>query len=219
LKKLKLATIAVAIGVISGCGAVNNSLVEKTQTVEYYRIFDIQTDIDRQTIAELASYGLGQNVNSAEESQPLMIGYQAPEKAGQFDLVNPFEGHQLESLMGANSFKMVVCKDATWIAKAKREVVGSDNLDLTACLFPYKNEHAEGYHLNLYAQFSKKTGGLEQISRSMADAMVGTPEEWTEKTFLDIVRKIQDEAGATVSYLEGYPKLQGTPWLDTGSNI
>lgn len=53
-----------------------------------------------------------------------------------------------------------------------------------------------------------------QISRNMASAMVGTPEEWTEKTFLDIVRSIRKAAGAEVAYLEGYPKLSGTPWLD-----
>lgn len=58
-----------------------------------------------------------------------------------------------------------------------------------------------------------------QISRELASAMVGTPEEWTEKTFLDIVRQIKSETEAEITYLEGYPKLQGTPWLDTGEEI
>ena len=62
--------------------------------------------------------------------------------------------------------------------------------------------------------FTKEEGGLQQLSRSMAYAMVGTPEEWTEKTFLDIVRTIRDEAGADIQYLEGFPKMAGTPWLD-----
>jgi len=53
-----------------------------------------------------------------------------------------------------------------------------------------------------------------QISRSLASAMVGTSEEWTEKTFLDIVRSIHKATGAEITYLEGYPKLSGTPWLD-----
>ncbi|MCL2906256.1 hypothetical protein [Shewanella fodinae] len=66
----------------------------------------------------------------------------------------------------------------------------------------------------MYATFSKSEGGLMQLSRSLANAMVGTPEEWTEKTFMDIVRAIQKETGAEISYLEGYPKLSGTPWLD-----
>ncbi|SJN19156.1 hypothetical protein FM109_02185 [Vibrio casei] len=58
-----------------------------------------------------------------------------------------------------------------------------------------------------------------QISRSMSDAMVGTSEEWTEKTFLDIVREIRKETYAKITYLEGYPKMHGTPWLDSEDNI
>ncbi len=41
--------------------------------------------------------------------------------------------------------------------------------------------------------------------------MVGTSEEWTEKTFLDIVREIRKETYAKITYLEGYPKMHGTP--------
>ncbi len=58
-----------------------------------------------------------------------------------------------------------------------------------------------------------------QISRSMASAMVGTPEEWTEKTFLDIVRSIREKTGAEVAYLEGEPEMSGTPWLDQKAGI
>jgi len=53
----------------------------------------------------------------------------------------------------------------------------------------------------------------------MASAMVGTPEEWTEKTFLDIVRQIKKDTDADIKLLEGYPVLQGTPWLDNGEAI
>lgn len=53
-----------------------------------------------------------------------------------------------------------------------------------------------------------------QLSRDIAQAMVGTPEQWTEKTFLDVVRTIRARTGAEVSFLEGQPELVGTPWLD-----
>lgn len=43
--------------------------------------------------------------------------------------------------------------------------------------------------------------------------------QWTEKTFLDIVRKIRADTGAEIAYLEGYPKVQGTPWLDSGETV
>ena len=54
-----------------------------------------------------------------------------------------------------------------------------------------------------------------QISRDMANAMVGTPEEWTEKTFLDIIRSIRATTGAEVALLEAQPEVAGTPWLDS----
>ncbi len=54
----------VAVVLFTGCGAANNALVSKTKSVEYYRIFDIKTKIDRDSISELASNGLGRNVNN-----------------------------------------------------------------------------------------------------------------------------------------------------------
>jgi hypothetical protein len=37
--------------------------------------------------------------------------------------------------------------------------------------------------------------------------------------FADIVPKIKANTQAQVPYLEGYPKVQGTPWLDSGEKI
>ncbi|ELR64808.1 hypothetical protein C942_01898 [Photobacterium marinum] len=213
----------VAVGIalsllLSGCGSVNNVLVEKTKNVEYYRIFDIKTDADRYEIAESASDGLGRNVNDAQEARPIPTSAELPEKPGRFALENPFKGSKFAAFAssgGQLGVKVATCEGASWTAKANREISGSSNLNLTACLFPYN----EGYHLDLYATFTKKEGGLLEISRQMSNAMVGTPEEWTEKTFLDIVRQIKAETGATITYLEGYPKLSGTPWLDEGDDI
>ena len=74
--------------------------------------------------------------------------------------------HLLEMAGGAGGlgFRMATCDEASWTAKAQRQVAGSNNLNLTACLFQYK----DGYHLNLYAVFTKQEGGLMQISRDMA---------------------------------------------------
>jgi len=197
---------------LGGCGAVNNALVEKTKTVEYYRIFDLKTDAARDVVAEAASNGLGKNVTDAQEATPIPETATPPDEPGRFKLVNPLAGSSLAALAGGGGglgIKVATCEGAIWTASAKREITDSD-LKLTACLFQYK----QGYHLDVYAAFSKKEGGLMQISRSLASKMVGKPEEWVEKTFLDIVLSIQKETGAEVTYLEGQPKLQGTPWLD-----
>jgi hypothetical protein len=198
---------------VTGCGTVNNALVTKTKTVEYYRIFDVRTQADRQMVIDAASNGLGKNVSDAQEATPISDSADLPAKPGRFRLVNPLENSQFAAFAaggGSVGFKIATCSGAAWTAKAIRNVAGSNHLDLTACLFPY----AEGYHLDLYAVFTKEEGGLMQLSRSMANAMVGTPEEWTEKTFLDVVRTIKADTNAEIKYLEGFPKMSGTPWLD-----
>jgi len=208
--------IVVTIVMLSGCGGMNNALVEKKKSVEYYRIFDIKTAADRSTVAEAASDGLGRNVKSADEANPIPNFSEPPEKPGRFQIVSPLAGTKFEKLAsmgggGGLAFKTASCDGAVWTAKAERSIDGDSNLMLSVCLWQYK----EGYHLDTYAIFRKTEGGLAQISRSMAHAMTGTPEEWTEKTFLDIVRSIRKATGAEITYLEGYPKLSGTPWVDS----
>jgi len=133
-------------------------------------------------------------------------------------LVNPFANSNsslagiaaLSAGGGSLGIKIAQCDGAVWTAKANRRIKRRSNLNLTACLWQYK----DGYHLDLYANFQKEEGGVLEISRQMANAMVGTPEQWTEKTFLDIVRSIQSKTNAQITFLEGYPELSGTPWLD-----
>lgn len=217
MQKTRFAASALMTLALAGCGSLNNSLVEKTKTVEYYRIFNIETNSHRSSVIAAASDGLGQNINNATENTPIPSFSKPPSEPGRFKLINPFEGSSMAALAAASgaSIKMASCEGAVWVAQANRDVEGSDSLRITACLWEYEG----GYHLDTYATFKKQTGGLMQISREMAQAMVGTPEEWTEKTFLDIVRKVKSETGAEITYLEGYPNLQGTPWLDTGEEI
>lgn len=206
--------IIVACLILSGCGTINNTLVEKNKTVEYYRIFDIKTDASRYTVSDAASNGLGKNVNDAQEARPIPMETEPPTKPGRFKLEDPFKGTRLGVLANAGGnigFKVATCDGAVWSAKATRDIDGDSNLTLTACLFEYKG----GYHLDLYAIFGKTEGGIMQISRNMAHAMVGTPEQWVEKTFLDIVREIKKQTGAEINFIEGYPTPSGTPWLDT----
>lgn len=206
---MSLAAIAV---LMTGCGSVNNALVEKQKTVEYYRIFDLKTKSDREAVADAASNGLGANISNAEESSPIPSFATPPEQPARFKLVNPFAGTAMAAFVG--NMKTATCDDAVWTAKATRDVAGSNNLKITACLFQYK----DGYHLDVYGVFNKTVGGLMQIVRSGASAMVGTPEEWTEKTFLDIVRNIRKVTGAEVTLLEASPKMSGTPWLEADTS-
>ena len=210
---LKALAIISAGAVLTGCGTANNYLAEKTKSVEYYRIYDIKTSAPKKDVIKAASNGLGRNVNNSQESTPIPTSATPPDSPGRFTLVNPFKGTNMSAfahMAGVSNTQIATCENSAWTAKAERRVAGSNRLSLTACLFPYK----EGYHLNLYAVFVKQEGGLLQISRDMANAMVGTPEEWTEKTFLDVVRNINANVNAKIALLEAEPELAGTPWLD-----
>jgi len=104
---------------------------------------------------------------------------------------------------GGVSMKVANCEGAVWTARAQRTISGSSNLNLYGCLYKYK----AGYQLDAYAVFQKKEGGLYQVSRNVAYAMVGTPEEWVNKTIVDMVHSIESHAHATVVHLEGQPEL------------
>ena len=152
-------------------------------------------------------------MNNAQEATPIPRNAGVPEVPGRFALINPLEGSKLAALVGGAGtlgLQVATCNGAVWTAKAERKVTGSNRLDLTACLFQYK----DGYHLDLYAVFVKEEGGLFQISRDLANSMVGTPEEWTEKTFLDVIRNINAKTESTITLLEAQPEVSGTPWLD-----
>jgi hypothetical protein len=91
-------------------------------------------------------------------------------------------------------------------------VRGTEDMNLVACLFPYKS----GYHLDMYAVFTKPEGGLMQWPRRLTEVFLGTPEKFTDATMMDVVRAIREGTGANVSLVEAKPNLAGTPWLEPG---
>ncbi|MCL2161346.1 MAG: hypothetical protein FWH56_05600 [Betaproteobacteria bacterium] len=220
MKLLVIALTSASLLVLAGCGSTNSALAQKNQTVEYYRIFDIKATASKQSIAKAASKGMARNVNNVSEAMPIPISGEIPETPGRLTIVNPLAGNpQLAALAagggGSLGLRMASCEGASWTARGERVVSDYNSTKLTACLFQYK----DGFHLDLYAVLVKKTGGLFQLSRSMADAVVGTPEEWTERTLLDIVRSIHSETGAEITLLEAQPEISGTPWLDGGKPL
>lgn len=212
IMKYSIAMATMVLG-LTACGTTNSYFSTKTSNVEYYRIFDIKTDASRPQVIKAASSGLGRNVSSASEATPIPSSAELPAVPGRFKLSRPFEGSNLALLVGGAgkiSLQIASCEGSIWNAKAQRNVNNSNTVELTACLFQYRG----GYHLDLYAVLTKQEGGILQISRDLAFSVVGTPEQWTEKTMLDIARSIHFATAAEVTLLEAQPELSGTPWLD-----
>jgi hypothetical protein len=197
-----------AMTVLAGCSTDSGSrFASRDTTVEYYRVFDIKTDAAAQAVAQAATDGIGRNVKDASIATP---SAEATDLPGHFKMADP-----TSAAPGTAVDKSPSCEGASWTAKAAPHVRGGDNMNMVACLFPYKN----GYHLDMYAVFTKSDGGWLSWPRRVGGMMFGTPEKFTENTMLDIVRSIRTTTKAQVSLVEAKPNLPGTPWLEGGAPL
>jgi hypothetical protein len=203
------AVASVVAATLTGCSTESgsNPLASRSTTVEYYRVFDIKTEVPAQTVAKAATDGINRNVKDAVVATPPEV--EATELPGHFKIADPTSAPP-----GAAVAKGPSCDGAAWTAKATPRVRGTEDMNLVACLFPYKS----GYHLDMYAVFTKPEGGIMQWPRRLSDVVLGTPEKFTESTMMDVVRAIRESTGANVSLVEAKPNLAGTPWLEPGKN-
>lgn len=202
---------------LAGCGGMNSYLNNTQQTVEIYHIFDIKTSADTTLVAKAATEGLSRNTNSITSVLPLQLDKKVAAQPARFkieDLSATFGGSAGAMMKmaaaqgGSMGTKVANCEGSVWSSKAKRTITGSSDLTLYSCLYKYKG----GYNLDVYAIFSKQEGGMYQISQSVANSMVGTPEEWVNKTIVDTVSAIEKATAAKIVYLEGQPDINNLPW-------
>jgi outer membrane murein-binding lipoprotein Lpp len=205
---MTVSAAAVTAATLAGCSTGNgsNPLASHSTTVEYYRVFDIKTDVPAPSVAKAATDGINRNVKDAVVAAP--PGVEATELPGHFKIADPTSAPP-----GAPVAKGPSCDGAAWTAKATPRVRGTEDMNLVACLFPYKS----GYHLDMYAVFTKPEGGIMQWPRRLSGAFLGTPEKFTESAMMDVVRAIRESTGANVSLVEAKPNLAGTPWLEPGT--
>ncbi len=182
-----------------------------------YHVFDIKTSAGTAVVAKAAADGLSRNTNDISTNLPLQLNAVVPTTPGRFTIVDigaKLSGTGMGALMqlssvqnGGASMKAASCEGAVWTARAQRTIANSSNLTLYGCLYRYRG----GFHLNTYAVFQKTEGGLTQVSRDIAHSLVGTPEQWVNKTILDMTRQIEVNTQSTVVHLEGQPELGSTP--------
>lgn len=213
-----IAVLATGIA-LSACSAVNTTLAERREVVEMYHVFDIKTKIDTATIAKATSDGLSANTNNIQTAMPLQLGKAVPATPGRFSIEDVAAGMNgqnsamlkiLANQSGGVGLKVANCEGAVWTSKAVRNITGSNNLTLYSCLYKYR----DGYNLDMYAVFTKESGGLYQVIREGANAIAGTPDAWVNKTIMDTVRSIERAAGARAVHVEGQPELGPLPAAD-----
>jgi hypothetical protein len=218
MKKIALVILPVIVA-LAGCATGNSYLANRSTTVEMYHIFDIKTKAGTSEVVKAAADGLAQNTSDIHQVTPLQMGKTVPVEPGRFVIDDvgaklAASNTGLGALMqmgamqnGGVSMKAAKCDDAVWTSRAQRSVAGSSNLTLYSCLYKYQ----AGYRLDTYAVFNKTEGGLYQVSRDIANSLVGTPEQWVNKTILDTVHAIENATGAKAVRLEGQPELTDLP--------
>ena len=218
MKKLALVILPVIV-TLTGCASGNSYLANRNSTIEMYHIFDIKTTAETSVLTKAAANGLAQNTNDVNQVSPLQMGKTVPVEPGRFVIedigaklagANPGLGAMMQMAAmqnGGVSIKAAKCDDAVWTSRAQRSIAGSSHLTLYSCLYKYQ----AGYRLNTYAVFKKTEGGLYQVSRTIANSLVGTPEQWVNKTILDTVRSIENATGSKAVRLEGQPELIELP--------
>lgn len=216
---IPISLIAIAAAALSACSAVNSTLAERSESVEIYHVYDVKTSVDTAIIAKAASDGLAANTNNVQAAMPLQIGKTVPVTPGRFSIDDVAAGmngqnsamlRMLSNQSGGLGMKIANCADAVWTSKAVRNISGSNNLTLYTCIYKYKS----GYNIDLYAVFTKQSGGLYQVIREGANAIAGTPEEWVNKTITDTVRSVERAANARAVHVEGQPDLGPLPAAD-----
>jgi hypothetical protein len=219
MKKLVLAFVVPALTVLTGCATGNSYMANRSSTVEMYHIFDIKTAAGTSAVVKAAADGLAQNTNDIHQVTPLQMGKTVPVEPGRFVIEdvgaklaasNTGLGAMMQMAAmqnGGVTLKAAKCDDAVWTSRAQRSIAGSSNLTLYNCLYKYQ----AGYRLDTYAVFNKTEGGLYQVSRDIANSLVGTPEQWVNKTILDTVHAIENATGAKAVRLEGQPELIDLP--------
>ncbi|VTU42034.1 MULTISPECIES: hypothetical protein [unclassified Variovorax] len=218
-KSIHVTVAVAAVLILAGCGSVNSTLAKRHETVEHYHVFQVKTRATPDAVIKATADGLARNTNSVVQNRPLQMGAKVPETAGRFQLVDPaaaLGGTSLGAIMamqggaGASIPRVAKCDGAVWTSRANRSVSGSDNLTLYTCIYRYK----DGYELNMYAVFQKASGGLSGLARDAVASAIGTPEEWTNKTILDMARSVESATGAKVEYVEGQPEIGAVPKVD-----
>jgi hypothetical protein len=198
---MKRVMIAAVVGTaLAGCSTgAGEMFASRDRTVEYVRVFDIKTEAPRPAVLHAASEGISRNILNATLATPL------PETADVLDQPGRFKLAETPgAARGPN------CEGASWTAQARPDVRGTPDMHIVACLYPYKT----GYHLDMYAAFSKQEGGWLAWPRRATGLVLGTPEKYAEKTMLDLVRTIRETTKAQVALVEARPDVTGTPWLE-----
>ncbi len=217
-KLFRAASIGIACTLLASCASTNAVLTERTQLVEYYRVFSFDgSTAPRAKMIEAARTGIAMSGVTVTDARPIPPA-QMPERPGRYQATDPLKTTQFAAFAGqaAGLLKSADCQGAVWTARTIRGL-GDDSAVLYLCMWEYRG----GYNLDVYGNYLVTEGGIsvKRLGRALAQPLVGTFEQTLERLVNDVAREMQTASGVKVLFVEGYPEPTGESWWTQSRSI
>ena len=198
MKKAARMVLSMALG---GCAAMKPTY----QTESSFVIYDVRpAGIDRTQLLDAVQAAVQKSASKARVMRDIPPAT-LPETPGRFELKDSFANSNLGALMAAQGQAMRVptCQNALMtIASDDTSMAGyGEKTTFFLCLLPYR----EGYHIDIYATFTRASGGFspEALTSATVRSMTGDSSQIIPRTMMDI-RKAAESIGGQVTVVDRY---------------
>jgi hypothetical protein len=189
--------------ILVGCASVTSTI--ETQTG--YSIYDVKPaeGVTASKIGDAIKVALQKNMNRVQLTN-MIPPATFPEKPGRFQVSNPLKGTAFGALaaQSGQSLEIPSCEGSLLTATAQNTSMsryGEGNV-FFLCLLPYQG----GYHIDIYTQFKKRSGGIspQALGATLARSVVGDSSQLVPRTINAVVESVE-AAGGKTKLIEQYP--------------
>ena len=189
------------VSVLSGCASMRPTY----QTESTYIIYDVQpASVDRNQLLNTVLEAVQKNSSKVRVNRDIPPA-ELPEKPGRFELKEPFGNSNLGALMAAQgqNVRVPVCKNSLMTISSDDNSMSQygERTTFFLCVLPYK----DGYHIDIYATFTRSSGGFspQALGSAMARSVVGDSSQFIPRTMND-VRSSAESLGGKVTVVDSY---------------
>lgn len=194
----------IALLILAGCASITPTY----QTESAYVIFDVQpASINRTRFLDGITQAVQKHSTQVRVTREIPPA-ELPEKPGRFVIKDPFANSNIGALgvllaSSGQSMKVPVC-DGSLMTIASDDSSMSHYGESTTfflCVLPYK----AGYNINIYATFSRASGGLSAaaLGSTLARSALGDSSQYIPRA-MNEVRLASEAVGGKVTIVDSY---------------
>lgn len=198
---MKRTLVASFLALLTGCASVTPTY----QTETAYAIFDVQpASINREAFLQGITKAVQRNSTQVTVSRGIPPA-DLPAQPGRFEIKDPFGNSNMGALLAASgkSVKVPVCEDSIMTISSGNTFMAEqgENTSFFLCVLPYQ----KGYHIDIYATFSRLSGGLsgEALGTALARSVIGESSQFIPRTIND-VKAAAESVGGRVTIVDSH---------------